>query len=237
MSEALAAADALFLTVSDDAIAEVCARIAKAGGFRPGQAVFHCSGALASEMLAPARRKGAAVASLHPLQSFPAPAEALRRMKGAWFAFEGDARALPMARRIVKALGGNLFRLKAADKALYHAAACVLSNYLVALADAGGAMLSAAGLSRRDAQSAALPLVRGTLENLQRLGSPRALTGPISRGDAETVGRHLAALSRLPPEFAELYRCLGQYTICVALRKGSLSAAAAARLRRRLRST
>ncbi len=221
-SPAIAArkAECVLITTADRSIGLTAERIAAAGGFRAGQVVFHCSGAYGPELLAPARKAGAAVGALHPLQSFASAEQALRRLRGTFFTFEGDAAAAPAARRIVRAAGGRFLPIAPGNRALYHAASCVLSNYLVALADLGLEMMEHAGVPRAAVADAAQPLLRGTLENVKALGTPQALTGPVARGDVETVRRHMEALRDQPPQFLRLYAELGRYTVSVARRKG-----------------
>lgn len=224
--------DVVFLTTPDRMIGPVCEEIAAAKGFKRGAAVFHCSGAHDAELLAPARRCKAHVAALHPLQSFASPDQAVKRMKGAYFTFEGDKAAAPIAEKIVAALGGKMIHVAPQNRALYHAASCVLSNYLVSIADLGLIMMNLAGLSKKEAARSVQPLLRGTVENIGKLGAPAALTGPIARGDTETVERHLRALDPLPRVVKRLYRELGLYTVRVAQRKGSLDAGSARHLTR-----
>ena len=230
-------ADLIFLTTPDRAIRPVCEEIAAARAFKRGVVVLHCSGACDAEILASARVQKAYVAALHPLQSFASPEAAVKRMKGSYFTFEGDEAAWPVAGRVVKALGGRMVRIPPQNKALYHAASCVLSNYLVAIADLGTIMLQLSGLPAREAARAAQPLLRGTVENIGVLGVPDALTGPIARGDVETVERHLRALAALPMPVRRLYRELGLYTVRVAQRKGTLQSNDARRLVRILKSS
>lgn len=206
--------DLVLLSVPDGAISEVCSKIARRGGFRGGQVVAHLSGALPSEVLSPARKAGACVLSMHPIQTLAEPEAGARKLKGSYFSLEGDPEALEVGRRLVEDVGGHVLELPKGTKVLYHAALCVASNYLVALVDAAVGMLRAAGVE--EGLRAILPLLSGTLENLRDLGLPRALTGPIVRGDVGTVKAHLRALSQEAPEFLELYRTLGTYTLKVA---------------------
>lgn len=222
LSAAAHAGDVVFLTTPDRMVRPVCEEIAAAKGFKRGQTVFHCSGAHDASLLEAARGAKAHIAALHPLQSFADPDEAVKRMKGTYFTFDGDEEAFPVAEQLVEALGGKLARIKPEARALYHAASCVLSNYLVSIADLGMLMLVISGMDAKSAAHAVKPLLRGTVENIERLGLPAALTGPIARGDAETVERHLRALSTLPHEIRRLYRELGLYTVRVAARKGTL---------------
>jgi predicted short-subunit dehydrogenase-like oxidoreductase (DUF2520 family) len=215
-------ADVVLLTTPDRMIKPVCDEIAAAKGFKRNATVLHCSGAHDAELLASARACKARVAVLHPLQSFASPEQAVRRMKGTYFTFDGDDDAEPVAAQIVQALGGTLVRVRPKDRALYHAASCVLSNYLVALADLSFILMQLSGLSPKDAARALQPLMRGTVENIDTLGVPHALTGPIARGDVETVQRHLDALRPLPRDIRRLYTDLGLYTVRIAQRKGTL---------------
>ena len=233
-ASAARAADVIFITTPDRMIRPVCEEIVAGRGFRRGSVVFHCSGAHDPELLAPARQRKAHIAALHPLQSFASAEEALRRMKGTHFTFDGDDEAATIAETLVAALGGRMIRVPVENRALYHAASCVLSNYLVSLTDLSLIMLTLSGLDRKAAAAALQPLLRGTVQNIGRLGVPAALTGPIARGDAETVERHLRALAPLPREIVRLYRELGLYTVRVAQRKGTLHPPEARRLVRLL---
>jgi len=228
-------AGVVFLTTPDRMIQTVCEEIAAARALKRGAVVLHCSGAYDAGILASARERKAYVAALHPLQSFASPEAAVKRMKGSYFTFDGDEAALPVAGQIVKALGGRMVHIPPQNKALYHAASCVLSNYLVAIADLGLIMLGLSGLRADEAARAAQPLLRGTVENIGVLGVPDALTGPIARGDVETVERHLRALAVLPRPVRRLYRELGLYTVRVAQRKGTLQPADARGLVRMLK--
>ncbi|MGQ9497435.1 MAG: Rossmann-like and DUF2520 domain-containing protein [Desulfotomaculales bacterium] len=212
------AAGVVLITTPDRVIGEVAREIAAGGGFAPRQVVLHASGALPAEVLAPARAAGAAVGSLHPLQSFAgteADIEALR----CYFALEGDAAALAVAERLARDLGGEPFRLATGSKPLYHAAACVASNYLVALVDLAAQMCAACGLAREQAVRTLLTLVGGTVANIERLGVPAALTGPVSRGDVPTLAAHLEALAAFPL-WKQVYACLGRYTVELARAQG-----------------
>lgn len=222
-------ADVVLITTPDRDIASVCRKTSSACGFHRGQSVFHCSGAFGPELLAAAREAGATVGALHPLQSFASAEQAIDRLRGAFFTFQGDVAAAPAARKIVRATGGRLLPIAPKDRELYHAASCVLSNYLVAIADLGLEMMRRSGIDRRAAAKAVLPLMRGTIENLEALGSPDALTGPISRGDFETIRRHMEALRALPAPFVRLYAEMGRYTVQMARRNG-LPRAQASRL-------
>ena len=226
-ADTLARAAIVFLTVPDDAIAPLCAEIAAQGGWREGQCVVHCSGALPSSVLQPAREAGALAASFHPLQAFASVEAALANLPGSTFGIEGDKPLVEVLDRLVEVLGGTALHLTPEQKRLYHAAASIASNYTVALAGLASDLLVSAGVSP-DANTALrylLPLLRGTVDNLGTLGLPQALTGPLARGDVGTVARHLEALDHIDPDLARLYRLLAHMTLPLAREKGHLDAA------------
>ncbi|MGA8541144.1 MAG: Rossmann-like and DUF2520 domain-containing protein [Terriglobales bacterium] len=157
---------------------------------------LHSSGALSSRQLDPLRTAGVAVASAHPLMTFVAGAHP--SLKDVPFAMEGDAVATRVARQIVRALGGKSFVLPASRKAAYHAWATLTSPLLLAFLVTLEEAARAAGLTREDARRKSLPIIRQTLENYSRLGPAQSFSGPLVRGDAETVAKHLAALKKHP---------------------------------------
>jgi len=157
---------------------------------------LHSSGALSSRELDPLRKAGAAVASVHPLMTFVARAHP--SLTGVPFAMEGDDEATRVARRIVRELGGESFSLPAARKAAYHAWATMTSPLLLAFLVTIEEMARAAGLTREDARHKSLPIIRQTLANYSRLGPAQSFSGPLVRGDAETVAKHLAVLKQHP---------------------------------------
>jgi predicted short-subunit dehydrogenase-like oxidoreductase (DUF2520 family) len=179
-------ADVVIVATPDAAIAGTAAVLAPAT--RPGALVVHLSGAstlheLDGVLLA---RPDVEVGSLHPLQSLPSADVGQRRLAGAWCAIDGPARV----EKIALTLGMRPFRVDAADRIRYHAAACVASNHVAALLGQVERLAAHAGVPFE----AFLPLVRGTVENVDELGPAAALTGPVARGDDETVARHLDAI-------------------------------------------
>jgi len=223
-AEAARQGELVFLTTPDGSIAPVAEEVAREGGFYPGQFVAHASGALPAAVLEPARTAGATIFSLHPLQSFASPELAVDRLPGSYFTFEGERGALSLARRLVADLEGVLFEIGAAGKPLYHAAACVASNYLVALMQLVYTLAQQAGLPREGIFPAFLPLIQGTLQNVGAVGPVAALTGPVARGDAETIRRHAQVMAK---EEWEIYRVLGYFTVKIAREKGLPDDAAA----------
>lgn len=212
----------VFITTSDGVIKDVCNKIASEGGFHRGSVVFHMSGALPSKVLSSARDVGARIASIHPLQSLADVREAINNIPGSYFCIEGDEEAVSIAKEIVAALKGREIMLHVDKKPLYHAGAAVVSNYLVATIRFGLELYEAAGIKRKDSLNALMPLIKGTIKNIEAIGIPSALTGPISRGDVEIVECHLNALSKEKQELVRLYTELGRYTVEVAIEKGTL---------------
>jgi predicted short-subunit dehydrogenase-like oxidoreductase (DUF2520 family) len=215
-------ADIVFITTPDKVIEDVCNTVASDGGFNSGVFVFHTSGALSSEILRTARDSGANVASIHPLQSLADVREAVKNLPGSYFCIEGDEAALSVAREIVAALNGKELTLKMGKKPLYHAGASIASNFLVATVRFGLELFEAAGIDRQDSLNALMPLIKGTVKNIETLGIPSALTGPISRGDIGVIEGHLKAISDERPAMIRLYTELGRYTVKVALEKGTI---------------
>lgn len=227
---AAAKADVVLITTSDQAIAAACQSIAENRGFQENAAVLHCSGALSSNILSAARQCGAAIGSMHPLQSFAA-VSAQNPFAGIKMAIEGDPRAADQAWEMAEALGADPISIRTEGKTLYHAAAVVASNYLVTLLRLSFDLLKASGVPESEAYGVLSPLIRGTLKNVEQVGIPEALTGPIARGDVATVSDHLAAIRELAPEAADLYTRLGLAAIDIATAKGTLSQEGADRLR------
>lgn len=207
----------LLLAVPDSKLAEVAYDMAAAGPAPPGCAAFHLSGALSTDVLMPLHSAGYTLGSLHPLQAVADPWLAAERIMGSAFAIAGEPAALSAARRLVDALGGRTLVVPPSQRALYHAGAVVASNYFVALLSFAVRLMADAGIPEEEAVPALLPLVRGTLDNLEKLGVASALTGPIARGDIDTVRLHLM---RLSGHDRSLYCALGLELVQLARMKG-----------------
>ena len=179
-------ADLVLIATPDAAIAEAASAVAP--GLRVGALVIHCSGVCTLDELDKLRvaRPDVEVGSLHPLQSLPSPEIGVARLPGSWCAVDGP----DDVERLAVSLGMRPFRVQNADRVAYHAAATVASNHLVALLGQAARLADAAGVPA----AALLPLVRATLENVETLGAEGALTGPVARGDVDTVRRHLGVL-------------------------------------------
>ncbi|MDD3364258.1 MAG: DUF2520 domain-containing protein [Syntrophomonas sp.] len=215
-------ADILFITSSDTAIQEVVDSLADRHAFHKGQVVVHMSGAQSSEILDRAKEFGAHVLSVHPLQSFANLEGAIENFPGSVFSIEGDKVAYNAAVCIVESLGGEYFFIDRKAKPLYHAGACVVSNYLVTVLDLGMKLLESTGIPASMATRALLPLIKGTINNVENIGIPNALTGPIARGDVSTVLNHLNCMEEMAPDLVKLYTLLGFYTAPIAQEKGTI---------------
>lgn len=214
------AADVVLVTTPDSAIAAVAAELARLGGEEwRGRVVLHTSGALDRGALAPLERAGAATGSLHPMQTFSG--RGTPRLEGVVFGLDGAPRALRVARQMARALGGQPVRIEARRKAAYHAAGGFTAQHLLTVAETGTQLLVSTGFTRRQAVRALLRMARQTLENFERLGPRGAWTGPLARGDADTVRRHLTELRKLPPQYGETYRTLARAALSLYRKRSS----------------
>ncbi|NLG32866.1 MAG: DUF2520 domain-containing protein [Syntrophomonadaceae bacterium] len=215
-------ADILFITTSDSAIQEVVNALADRKAFYAGQVVLHMSGAQTSQILERAKEFGARVLSLHPIQAFADPEQAIQNLPGSVFSIEGDKDAYDIAVSLVEDFKGEYFFIDKGAKPVYHAGACVVSNYLVTLVDFGVKLLESTGIPKSMAINALMPLISGTVRNIEKIGIPGALTGPIARGDIPIVKDHLQSLEKMVPELLELYSLLGFHTARIAREKGTI---------------
>lgn len=230
VQEAVDMADLVLLTVSDDAIQEVCESVR----WRDGQGVVHCSGARELEALAAARACGARTGAFHPLQMFATPAAALETLPGCVVTIDADEPLAAQLGDMARRLACRPMRLTGADRALYHASAYYVGPFLLALIREAAAMWATFGRTERDALDALTPLLRGTVAAALEGGLARGMGGCVARGDAGTVARHLAALDAFSPEAAGLYRQLARRTVPLALERGTLPAARATEIERLL---
>ncbi len=210
------------IATGDDRIEDCAAGLAAAGILRPGDMIFHCSGFLASTILAVPNETGALTASLHPLRSFAEPETAADNFAGTNCALEGNPEAVSRLEAATTAIGGVPFIIQASRKALYHAAAVLSSNCLTALVQAAVEAWAEAGLTEEQALRISEPLVHNTIDNVYRMGPLKALTGPVVRGDREVVAGEMEALGAWKPESRELYRLLGIFALEMARRRRSL---------------
>ena len=213
------AAELVFITTPDDAIASVASQIQ----WHAGQSVVHCSGADSTGILKPAKKLGAYVGVFHPLQTFASVSQAIENMPGSTFALETEPPLLNTLKDMAAALDGHWIELKASDKVIYHIAAVMACNYLVTLVKLATDLWQTFSVPPHQATQPLLPLLRGTINNIDATGIPQCLTGPIARGDTGTIKKHLDALQKTAPSLLSTYQELGLQTIPIALAKGRIN--------------
>ncbi len=216
---ARAGTDLLLLAVPDDALAGVVAGLAGTGALRVGQVVAHTSGAHGLAVLAPAAARGARPLALHPAMTFTGRTDDLDRLPGISYGVTAPGHLRALAARLVTDLGGVPEWVREADRPLYHAALAHGANHLVTLVNEALDRLRDAGVAQPEKVLA--PLLRAALDNTLRLGDA-ALTGPVSRGDAGTVARHLERLAATAPESVPSYLALARRTADRAIAAGRL---------------
>ena len=211
-------ADLVFITTPDDAIGAVAGDI----DWRKGQMVVHCSGADSTAILKPAADAGAYVGVFHPLQTFAGIQQAIENTPGSTFALEAEEPLLSALKKMATTLGGYWIELRPEDKTAYHTAAVIVCNYLITLTKLAIDLWQTFGIPPSQAERALLPLIKGTVHNIETVGLPDCLTGPIARGDTGTIKKHIEALQKRAPDLLETYKELGLKTIPIAQAKGKI---------------
>jgi predicted short-subunit dehydrogenase-like oxidoreductase (DUF2520 family) len=229
---AVRSAEVVVLAVPDRAIAPLAAELASEGEITSSHTVLHLSGLQDREALAPLAATGAALGSFHPLQTVSDPNTAAERFAGAYAGVEGDERAISVAEALARSLRMTPVRLPSAAKPAYHAGATFAANYTTALVAVAERLALKAGIRPEVARRLYLPLIRGAAANLEA-GPAAALTGPVRRGDVETVQAHLAALG---PDDRALYLLLAREALRLA-REAGLEPDTAARMAEALGET
>jgi predicted short-subunit dehydrogenase-like oxidoreductase (DUF2520 family) len=208
-------AEVVIIAVPDDRIPQIAQNLAQIRlpkGLTP--TVLHTSGALSSTIFENLADGGWRAGSIHPLVSVSDPRAGVNAFRKSFWCVEGDPVALRVARQLVRDFGGRTFSIDRKDKPLYHAAAVMSSGNVMALFDVAVRMLEKCGLSRSEAQKVLLPLLQSTTNNLFQFDPKQAMTGPFSRGDLETVKRHIKALiEKNLTEALEIYRILGKHSL------------------------
>jgi predicted short-subunit dehydrogenase-like oxidoreductase (DUF2520 family) len=206
--------DVVWLCVPDDAIATLARSLAQNADWK-GRVALHSSGALASDEMVALCRRGALAASVHPMMTFVAGSRqsgSELSLVGVPFAIEGDAAAARASRAIVKELGGKAYTIRRQDKVAYHAWGTFASPLLTALLATTEHVAAAAGVNRREAKRRMLPILQQTLANYAARGAAGAFSGPIVRGDVETIRRHLRVLRKVP-EAEQVYAALAKAAV------------------------
>jgi len=210
------------LASNDQAIPVISERLAETGLIGAGQIVFHLCGALDAGVLSGLSKQGAAVASIHPLKSFPDPMLGYRSFDPTWCALEGDPDACERLQGWFEAIGARVFALASEQKLLYHAANTLLCNQMLALLDVGLECYTAAGIAPQQARALLAPLMQENLACGLSMGPAAAMTGPLLRGDLDTVRGHL---QKLPESARAIYCVLGRRVVTMAENSGRLEPA------------
>jgi len=213
------ACNLVFITTPDMSIEYVASSVK----WKNGHMVAHTSGADSRNILAMVEQSGGHSGVFHPLQTLSTGSSPSSTFKGVTFTLDADEPLLSVLEKISFDLGGVFLRLNPADRTLYHASAVFMSNYVLALAGIAVRLWQHMGFSRSESIAALLPLIKGTVGNLEVVGLPDCLTGPIARGDLQTIYRHLEELAKIDPIIEETYRLLGLSTVGLAAGKGRLS--------------
>lgn len=224
-------ADVWMIATRDDAIVPSAATLAASGKITPDDIVFHVSGATPSGDLEAVRKRGALVASVHPIKTFTDAEQAVQSFSGTYCSTEGDAGALRVLKPAFESIGAKVFDIAPELKPIYHAGGVFACNYLAALIEAALRAHEKAGIPRAASLAALEPMVRETVDAIFDQGPARALTGPISRGDVATVRRELAAVREWDRAIGDLYCGLGLLAVALAETDGRIDASRAAGLR------
>jgi predicted short-subunit dehydrogenase-like oxidoreductase (DUF2520 family) len=226
-ADVITAADLVLLTVPDDVLPGLVTGLAATGADLSGRLVAHASGRHGLAVLDPAVRAGALPLALHPVMTFTGRPDDVDRLAGISFGVTAPQPLLPVAEALVVEMGGEPVFIAEEHRDLYHAALAGAANHLVTLVVQAGDLLREAGVGQPSRMLG--PLLSAALDNALRLGDA-ALTGPVARGDAETVAAHIAALRAAAPEALPSYLALARLTADRALSAGMLSAPDAQRL-------
>lgn len=202
----------ILVATPDDQIWAAARQLADLGVVGRQHVVLHLSGALDQAALKPLRLTGAALGSMHPLQSVAVAASAVNRLRGSFAGLEGDARAIRAGRRLATALGLIPALLPLGSKPVYHAAGTFVSTFVVVLYQVAVSLVERAGIPPKHARIMFLPLMEGAIENLRLLPPRHAMTGAVRRGDVATIKAHVAALSKAD---RELYLLLARRAVAL----------------------
>lgn len=215
--------DLVFITTPDSAIEAVAGQLQ----WRSGTAVVHCSGATPVDVLAPAAKQGALIGGFHPMQAFGSPEAALKTLPGCTITLQAEEPLLAILDSIVQRLGCKSHILPAEYRALYHAAAGYASQFVNVLLDEAASLWKAWGAEEKQALDALIPLLEGTLASMRHTGIRESMPGPVSRGDSESIRKHLDALHGYRPDALPVYTTLCRQTVCMALELGKIDTATA----------
>ena len=214
-------ADLWMITCPDDQIQVVGNKLIRSGVLASGNVIFHCCGSLSSSIWDAPDNIEIKVASVHPIHSFAEANSSLNNPINFHCAIEGDIEAMEILTVPFKLIGATLHKIDRDTKSLYHASTVMACNYLVSLLELSHSMLQAAGIEQGKDRNILRPLIKQTLNNYLSTDAKKALTGPISRGDIDTVSSHLLALENQSQTWRDVYISLGKVTLDVAEKQGS----------------
>lgn len=214
--EAARRGNCILIATPDDQVKKVCSQVFDKIKLQKEKYVFYFSGSKPLEVVEPARKAGAFIGCMHPIKSFASPSQAAKTMTGTIFGLTfTEAEAGRVLKVLVEKLQGNYMEVKDSKKTLYHAACCVASNYLVALLDYSLSLVTSIGIEPGLATKALLSLSAGTLDNIEKLGTKKALTGPIARGDTGTIEEHLEQIGQCGCQ-KDIYLVMGKKSADIA---------------------
>ncbi|MDK2810159.1 MAG: hypothetical protein PWR27_868 [Petroclostridium sp.] len=223
--------DLIAITTPDDTITVVAMDLSEIPLPWKNKAVCHMSGVYASDILSLLEQKGATVCSLHPMLSFGDPESAVKSLESIPFTLEGKGPKLMDIKELLKRCDNTWTEISTQNKVLYHTAACMVSNYLVTLLDMGIEMLKNAGFTEEEAKKLIEPLIRKTVDNVMNIGTVKALTGPISRGDTGTIEKHIIKLQEYYKPWLEVYKVMGIQTVELARRERRINEISATKIK------
>ncbi|MEE2525764.1 DUF2520 domain-containing protein [Hyphobacterium sp. HN65] len=213
-------ADIILVAVPDPVLESTITELAR-DALKPGAIIAHCSGALGTDLFEGLSDKSVRTVCAHPVKAFSDPERSARTFAGTMITLQGEASARAEMAEAFRAIGGQTLDLPdGTDRTLYHAAIVFMANHLPTLVQAGLETFEQAGMSREDGLAITGPILRDTLEAVLEKGPAAALTGPVARGDAMTVARHLEKLSHADTDLAALYAALARATADLSAEKG-----------------
>ncbi len=227
-------ADVFLIGCQDDLIEECLNQLLLSNIVKKGNIIFHCSGSKSSAVLDKAKNLGALIASLHPVKSFTNPATAINSFQHTYCGLEGDIKAVEVLTKWVEAIGGIPFGIDADKKMLYHAASVFSCNYLVALEELSLKAFAQSGVAPGLAMKILEPIVKGTVDNIFTLGTAKALTGPIARGDYKVVDDQLREVEAWDKDAGQIYRRLGEICADLSEQQGSATKISLDKIKKRL---
>ena len=217
--------DVLFLAINDDKISSEAEFLANSTIKFKNCVVAHTSGVLTANILAPIRKKGAQIASFHPVQTFSGAQNDTYKLRNSYFALEGEEEAINVLQKMVADIGGKSFVISPELKPFHHLACVLSSNYVITLMSLAVSLFEPIGIPKEQTKSILLPLMKNAVENISHQSLSSSLTGPISRGDTDTVQQHIELLKKHNKKLLTIYAELGIETVKLARSRAGLSKA------------